>query len=125
ETAPVRDAGYERRVANIVVARPAVLARALALAEGDQHAVALGPARHARAGLLDDAAELVTEDVRHWQLDAEPAPVTRPEMPVGAADAVRLDANQRAVRPRRRIGHLTNGERLANSLEHGGAHRWS
>src|SRR5262245_48453562 len=43
-------------------------------------------------------------------------------MPVRAADPVRLDADQRAVRRGCRIGHLADDERLADSLEDGGAH---
>src|SRR5262249_42682342 len=91
------------RVADVVVAAPAPLARPFALAEGHEHPVALPPARDFTADGLDDAAELVAEDMRQGDGDAEPAPVAAPEVPVAATDAVRLDADDDAVRGRRRV----------------------
>jgi hypothetical protein len=80
--APRDDARGEHRVADVVVAGPAPLARPLAHAERDEHAVARAPARDVRSHLLDDAAELVAEDVRQRDGEAEPAPVAHPEVPV-------------------------------------------
>ncbi len=75
-----------------------------------------------RTDLLDHAAELVAEDVRHRQLDAEPRPVARPQVPVGATDAVGLDPHDHAVGRTRRVGHLLHDEWLADSFDDGGAH---
>src|SRR5262245_63598775 len=122
EPSPVRDPRHQRGVADVGMATAAPLARPLALAERDQHAVALLPASHLGTHLLDDAAELVAQHPRRLERDAHPRPVAGPEMPVGAADAVRLDAHDGAVGRTLRIGHVANDERLANGFEDGGAH---
>ena len=66
---------------------------------GHQHAVAGLPVLDVRADLLDHAAELVAEDVRRRELRS-PTHVQSPgpEVPVGAADPVGLDADHGAVR---------------------------
>jgi hypothetical protein len=122
EPTPIGDARHGWRVADVLMPGAAPLAGALALAERDQHAVAGLPVPDVRADLLDHAAELVAEDVGRRDLDPYPRPVPGPEVPVGAADPVGLDADHGTVGGRRRIGHVADDERLADSFEDGGAH---
>ena len=121
--APRHHARREHRVADVVVAAPAPLAAALAHAERDEDAVALPPARDPGPDLVDHAAELVAEDVRQRELEADPAPVAHPQVPVGAADAVRLDADDDTLLGRRRVGHVADDERLADAFHDRGSHR--
>lgn len=106
----------------MLVTAAAPLALSVARVHGVQHAIALLPACHLGPDLLDDTAELVPEYERGLDLQTPPRPVSGPEVPVGSADAVRLDAHDNAVRWALRVGHFADDERFADSFYDGCTH---
>ena len=72
ETAPIAEAGAETVLADVGMAGQAHLARAFALAEGDDHPIAGLEALDLGPDLLDDAAELMAEHMGELELEAGP-----------------------------------------------------
>src|SRR5262249_30048937 len=81
-------AGNQRRIADIGISGAAEFTRAVALAERNQHAIALLEVLDLFAYLFDYAAEFVTHNHGHRRREPDPRPVAGPQVPVGAADAL-------------------------------------
>jgi hypothetical protein len=83
------------RLADVRSAGVTVAALAARQVKRHRDAVTALEGPHRRANLFDDAAELVAEDARLRQCDADPRPIFLPQVSVAAADAAGLDANDR------------------------------
>jgi hypothetical protein len=83
----------------------------------DQHAVAHGVARDARAELFDDADRLVADH----QSRADGV-LAAQDVEVGSADRGQRDANDRVADARPRAFHLLHTE-IVRAVKHGRAHR--
>src|SRR5260370_1162311 len=91
--APVGESRGARVVTYVGISAAAVLADAVALAERDEHALALLEVVDVFAGFLDNAAELVTHHERHRGNQSDPEPIAGPAVPIGAADSFCLGAH--------------------------------
>jgi hypothetical protein len=91
----------------------------------EDYAVSPFPAGHLTANLFNRATEFVARH-KGW-LDAQPAPrpITGPQMPVRAADAIGTDPHDGPIRRTFRIGHIAYDEGLVEFLYNGGAHESS
>ncbi len=118
KSAGIREAGEQRREAYVGLPVAAVLAGAVALAERNDDAIALLEVADVLADFLDHAAELVAKDCARLRGQAHPRPVARPCMPVGAADAVGLDANDRAVGGALRVGNGFDDQRFFRGFKY-------
>src|SRR5580692_3057084 len=112
ESAGVREARQQRRDAYVGLAVATILAGAVALAERNDHPLALFEIAHVLAYFFDDASELMSEDRAGLSRETHPGPVARPCVPVGTADAVGLDAHDGASGRAFGIGNGFNDERL-------------
>jgi hypothetical protein len=114
----LREAGLHLVVADLVVAGEALRARAARADERHGDALAHRPSGHVGADLVDGARELVARHMR--QLDV--AVVAHPAVPVAAAQAGRLHADDRPARRTFRPWHVDDGGDDAELTELDGAH---
>ena len=112
ERAPVREARLGLAVADLPLARGALLARPARAHERHGHALPGPPAPHVGADGLDHAGQLVPGHVREA---ADVGIVAHPPVPVRAAEPARLDADDRAVRRRRGSGTVSTVGASRNS----------
>ena len=112
---PSRPHRRPHRRAQLGKVSPALLALAAPGRPGQRDVVADAHARHALADGLDDPRALVSEHARTGVLGR---PVDR--VPVGVADAARVETDEDLLRPGRREVELTRGERSACGLENDG-----
>ena len=118
EGTPGCEAGLEVVVTDVLVAREALGAGAAAHGKGHGDPVACFPAAYLGADSLDGARQLVTGYV--GQVDVGVVP--HPAVPVAAADAGGLHADDDAVRCRRGVRHVLDGQGLLKGFVYGSAH---
>src|SRR5271166_4490148 len=118
ESSVIREARQQGGEAYVGLPVAAVLASAVALTEWHHDACALLEVAHVLARFLDDAGELMPENRAGLRRESHPRPVARPRVPVGAANAVGLDADDRAGRRAFGIGNSFYDQRLLGSLEY-------
>jgi len=77
---------------DVLVPVATLLTQTTCVVEGNDHAVPLFECGDGRADFFDDPAELVSEDEWDGWDDADPRPSAMPDVVVGEADSIRLDA---------------------------------
>src|SRR5699024_7696732 len=100
----------------------AELTTTAAVVEGRRDPVAHAEALHVRAELDDLTAELVTEDRRQLEAQADPLPITLPAVPVASADAGRLDLEDGVVGTGGGIRHVIDDQWLVGFSDNSCTH---
>ncbi len=115
EGSPPGEARLELVVAHLLVARLALWAGAAPAHEGQRDALAHPPAGDLLAGGFHHAGQLVTGHVRQ----ADVRVVAHPAVPVAAAQAGGLHAQDHSARAGRRVGHVLDAQGCGKLCEDG------
>ena len=81
---------------------------------GDEYTITHGKSCHILADFLYDASKFVSKYMWQLKIEADPVPVTHPEMPIASADSVCLHFDVTAAQMHPGVGASTS--RISNGL---------